>query len=97
MTGKIRLYDYKEKTAILRNCFKLKESTYFVSENYSQQLRFVRSSLWNSCFDERKKGIKARLHYDKLILDGKCYPWYADTGPMMELAYAEQVCHSTPY
>ncbi|XP_064472398.1 uncharacterized protein LOC135386414 [Ornithodoros turicata] len=84
-----RLYDFREKASILRNCNKLKGSTISVSEDFSKKVQHVRKLLWNSCLDDRKNGAKARLVYDKLYLNDKPYCWDLISGSRREYVAAK--------
>lgn len=71
----IKLQDYREKTAILKACPKLKGSEFSVSEDYSKRIRDVRKKLWESASQEKTNGAKVKLVFDKLSIDGDMFGW----------------------
>lgn len=71
----LKVYDYREKIDILRNCRKLKGTAFSVSEDFCDRTRDVRKKLWESAKDERNQGSSVRLVYNKLIVNGVTFEW----------------------
>lgn len=71
----LRLFDYSEKNKILSCCYKLKGTPLSVSEDFSKRVRDMRAHLWHSAANERAKGAKVKLSFDKLKVNDKVYIW----------------------
>lgn len=71
----IKFLDYREKTSVLTNAFKLKGTTMSISEDFSSRVREVRRNLWKSAAEEKRNGAKVKLIYDKLSIDDTLYGW----------------------
>lgn len=65
---------------ILRNCNRLKGTNISVSEDFSRQVQSLRKCLWDSARDERNRGAKVRLVYDKIVVDGSLFYWDLASG-----------------
>lgn len=76
----VRFYNYREKMEILRNCNRLKGTNISVSEDFSRQVQSLRKCLWDSARDERNRGAKVRLVYDKIAVDGSLFYWDLASG-----------------
>lgn len=84
LTGKtrpiiFRLADYRDKSRILSKCSRLKGTNYSVSEDFSKRVAEIRKKLWNSAADEKKKGSKVKLVFDKLKVNNVLYAWNEET------------------
>ncbi|XP_077485464.1 uncharacterized protein LOC144095668 [Amblyomma americanum] len=71
----IKFYDHREKMNILKNCFKLKNGSVSVSEDFSAATRMKRKQLWDSAASNKKNGQKVKLIYDKLKIDNDLFEW----------------------
>lgn len=49
-----------------------------VAEDFSQHVREQRRMLWKTAQDEKEKGAKVKLIYDKLSVNGAMYGWDSD-------------------
>lgn len=81
----IKFLDYREKTNVLSSAFKLKGSTLSLSEDFSKQVRETRRQLWKSSEEERLRGCKTRLVYDKLKVDDVLFAWDERKGSRFRL------------
>ncbi|XP_077492653.1 uncharacterized protein LOC144103827 [Amblyomma americanum] len=75
----IKLTDFRDKMKIMSNCFNLKGTQFSVNEDFSKRVVEIRKNLWNSCADERKNGVKAKLIFDKLKVKNTLYTWNEET------------------
>lgn len=71
----LKLFDFNVKENILRNARKLKGTTISISEDLSIHIRQKRKLLWNSAKEDRDKGEKVVLRFDKLIVGNSSYQW----------------------
>lgn len=71
----LRLYDYREKSEVYKQCSKLKGSGISISDNFSKETLAKRKMLWDSAKQERDSGRHVRLNYDKLHVDSDVYTW----------------------
>ncbi|KAH9361986.1 hypothetical protein HPB48_014925 [Haemaphysalis longicornis] len=62
----LKLLNCRDKTAILKQCRKLKGSEYSISEDYSKTVRDIRKKLWTRTKDNRDHKDKVYLTYDKV-------------------------------
>ncbi|XP_054933596.1 uncharacterized protein [Dermacentor andersoni] len=75
----LRLSDFRDKTKILRNCFMLRGKDISINEDFSKRIAEIRKQLWNSSSEERKRGIKVKLMFDKMKINDVVYGWNEDT------------------
>lgn len=83
--GKIRpvifkLLDWRDKSLILKNGFKLKDTVLSIGEDFSRRIREVRKNLWQRSKIHRDKGEKVYMAFDKLYIDGQTYVWDNEAG-----------------
>lgn len=71
----LRFYDFTEKLTILRNAFKLKDSSISISEDFSAEVRERRRKLWQSAKENRVNGEKVALVFDKLKVGNQLFVW----------------------
>lgn len=71
----IRVFDYKEKVAVFKNCRKLKGTGIAVSDDFCGTTLRKRKKLWESTKAERDRGLKVRLTHDKIVIDNELYVW----------------------
>lgn len=81
----IKFLDYREKTNVLSSAFKLKGSTLSLSEDFSKRIREIRKQLWKSSEEERLRGCKTKLVYDKLKVDNVLFAWDEGKGSRYRL------------
>lgn len=74
----VKFLHFSEKMSVLRNCPKLKGSTISISEDFSLRVRNIRKRLWDSAIENRKKGDKVTLIYNKLKINNTLYVWDAE-------------------
>ncbi|XP_075736414.1 uncharacterized protein LOC142776506 isoform X1 [Rhipicephalus microplus] len=74
----LKLLDSRDKTKILKQCFKLKNADFSIGEDFSVRVREIRRKLWRSCKTNRDNGDKASLVYNKLYINKKEYVWDED-------------------
>ncbi|XP_070386672.1 uncharacterized protein [Dermacentor albipictus] len=71
----LRIGDFREKTKIMNNCYKLKGRKISISEDYSKRVHDIRKKLWNTTVDERKNGAKVKMVFDKMKVNKILYAW----------------------
>ncbi|XP_049267962.1 uncharacterized protein LOC125756943 [Rhipicephalus sanguineus] len=71
----LRLLDTRDKTLIFKQCHKLKNTAISISEDYSQKVCEVRRKLWASAKENRERGDKVSLAFDKLYINNVAYVW----------------------
>nr|XP_047122450.1 uncharacterized protein LOC124805947 [Hydra vulgaris] len=64
----LKLIDFKDKTEILKNSFKLKGKDIYISEDYCMETNLIRKKLRDRMKVERQAGKYAYIPYDKLIV-----------------------------
>lgn len=93
--------DLREKMKALIYFSKLKEIQFSIWVDFSKRAMSMRKNLWNSVVDEKKKGAKVKLMFEKIkinniiyIWDGKNQKWYVCLGPSIK-EYAQYLlkCH----
>lgn len=85
----LKLLDYRDKTAILKQCKKLKGSEYSISEDYSKTVRDIRKKLWTRTKDNRDRKDKVYLTYDKVRINNQLYAWDESRNDIVELSKNE--------
>lgn len=71
---------WKARESVFKNVFKLKGTSYSISEDFSQTVQEKRRHLWNYAKDKREcKENRVCLSYDKLIINGQTFVWDSDT------------------
>ncbi|XP_064469971.1 uncharacterized protein LOC135384713 [Ornithodoros turicata] len=75
----LKLFNYTEKIEILKNCWRLKGSPLSISEDLPLRVRQARKNLMASASDEKSRGCKVRLVYDKLFINDVIYIWNHNT------------------
>ncbi|XP_037501748.2 uncharacterized protein LOC119375606 [Rhipicephalus sanguineus] len=71
----LKLLDYRDKVKILQSCSKLKGSGFSISEDYSFGVRETRRKLWNVTKENRDRGERVRLIFDKVQINGRLFTW----------------------
>uniref|UniRef100_A0A147BIZ2 Myosin light chain kinase n=1 Tax=Ixodes ricinus TaxID=34613 RepID=A0A147BIZ2_IXORI len=87
----LRFGNYNERQNVLRNAKKLKGTRIFINEDFSKNVRMIRKKLWESAKENRERGEKVYLSYDKLKINGVTYAWELDTNQRVELYSAREV------
>ncbi|XP_042150367.1 uncharacterized protein LOC120850684, partial [Ixodes scapularis] len=85
----LKVSDFRDKLAILKNCFKLKGTPISISEDFSKRVVEIRKNLWDSTAEERGRGSKVKLVFDKLRVDNALYAWNEATNERFK-------CHEGP-
>ena len=62
-----KLLDNKEKEEIMNQAFKLKDTGFYIREDYSKETISVRKKLWEDVKNLCKKGKYAVLKYEKIV------------------------------
>lgn len=72
----VNFASYKEKSRVLSEAKKFKGTTYSVEQDYAPETRHIRKRLWEYVkTNNMNEKHRARLNFDKLIVDGKTYRW----------------------
>lgn len=66
---------YKDRCAVLAAAKKLKGSPISLSEDYTVRVRNIRRKLMPFLNEQKQQGKKAKLSYDKLVIEGKSFAW----------------------
>lgn len=66
---------------MLTSGVKLKDTEFFVREDFSRALRVARRKLLEF---GRAQSLKYKLRYDKLFIDGRCYFYDAASGTVLQ-------------
>ncbi|XP_077528033.1 uncharacterized protein LOC144139611 [Haemaphysalis longicornis] len=85
----LKFSNNQDKTKIFKNCSKLKGSGYSISDDFSRTMRDVRKKLWDRTKENRDKGEKVVLVYDKVSINGKLYGWDNNRGDLFGLSKNE--------
>ena len=67
---------------------KLKGTAISINEDFTARVRGIRRSLLPFLKDAKKANKKAKLSYDKLIVDGKPFKWNEETKRPVAIATA---------
>ena len=62
-----KILDHKEKEEIMKRAFKLRDSDFYMREDYSKETILICKNLWEEVENLRKKGKYAFLKYDKIV------------------------------
>lgn len=79
----LKLLDLRDKVTILRNCTKLKGTTFSVGEDFSNRVRYIRKMLWQIAKTKKEAGDKVFLVCDKLKVNEDLYRWDDDTNDIV--------------
>lgn len=60
---------------VLNNCSKLKGTQFIVQEDFSKRGNSARKNLWNSAVDEKRKGARVKLMFNKIKINNTVYAW----------------------
>lgn len=71
----LKFVDYREKIAVLKASPQLKDTDFSLSDDFSKRIREIRKQLWRSAAQEKEKGAKVKLLFDKLSVDGVLFGW----------------------
>ncbi|XP_077550567.1 uncharacterized protein LOC144163644 [Haemaphysalis longicornis] len=71
----LKVSDFRDKMRVLKNCPKLKGTQFSINEDYSKRVVEIRKQLWISSAEERKKGVKVKLIFNKLKVNNVLYAW----------------------
>ncbi|XP_077560605.1 uncharacterized protein LOC144175397 [Haemaphysalis longicornis] len=71
----LKLLNSRDKAKVFKNCHKLKETDFAISEDFSPRVREIRRKLWNSARANKDAGDKVTLSYDKLYINKETFIW----------------------
>ncbi|XP_049523120.1 uncharacterized protein LOC125945415 [Dermacentor silvarum] len=71
----LKLLDGRDKFRILKNCGKLRDTEFSISEDFSPRVQSIRKKLWASTKVNRSNGDKVTLVFDKVRINGTLYFW----------------------
>lgn len=86
-----KLLDAREKTAILKNGFKLKDTEFSIGEDFSRKLRETRKKLWDSAKKNRENKDKVSLAYNKLFINNRVFIWDEGKNERVEIKKHDKV------
>ncbi|XP_077552427.1 uncharacterized protein LOC144166812 [Haemaphysalis longicornis] len=78
----VKFAHYKEKSRVLQSSRKLKETPFFVREDYSARVRLARQKLYSF---GQQSNASFKIRFDKLSIDKKQYTYDAMTDSVVEL------------
>lgn len=81
----LKLHDGRNKSGILKNGFKLKNTDYSIGEDFSRKLREIRKKLWDSAKQNRENKDKVSLVYNKLFINNRVYIWDDEKNDRVEI------------
>lgn len=90
----LKLLDCRDKTRVLKNCFKLKGTTFSISEDFSRPVQQIRKKLWESTKINRDKNDKVFLTFDKVRVNGQLYAWDEDKNDKVLIAKNDVTDHA---
>ena len=64
----LKLLNFQDKTKILNNAKKLRNSGIYINEDFSEATMIIRKNLREQMLAERQKGKYCVLSYDRLII-----------------------------
>ena len=67
-----KLLDYKEKEEIIKRAFKLKDTGFYIRDEYSKETISVCKKLWEDVKNLCKKSKYAVLKYNKIVTHDVC-------------------------
>lgn len=71
----LKLVVGSDKFGILKNCGKLRDTEFSISEDFSPRVQSIRKKLWASTKVNRSNGDKVTLVFDKVRINGTLYFW----------------------
>lgn len=74
---------FKQKEAVIRLCYKLKDTGVSVSEDYAKNVQFARKKLLEFA---RTQGSPFKLRFDKLVIGDKQFHFNYATSHVYEAA-----------
>lgn len=87
----LKLLDAREKTAVLKNGFKLKGTEFSIGEDFSRKLRETRKKLWDSAKENRENKEKVSLAYNKLFINSRVFIWDDEKNERVEIKKYDKV------
>lgn len=91
-----KLLDMRDKSSILKNGHKLKNTNFSIGEDFSKKVRNVRKKLWESAKPNRDKKEKVALAFTKLYINDKAYVWDSDKNERVPLQKNDAMNRSRP-
>lgn len=86
-----KLLDTREKTAILKNGFKLKGTVFLIGQDFFRQLRESRKKLWDSAKQNRENKDNVSLAYIKLFINSRVFIWDDEKNERVEIKKHDKV------
>ncbi|CAN7941763.1 unnamed protein product, partial [Ixodes hexagonus] len=71
----LRLLDFRDKLAILKNCSKLRGTNISINEDFSKRVQVIRKKLLDCTKDNKRAGDRVALVYDKVRINNVLYTW----------------------
>ena len=62
-----KLHSYENKESIMGNVYQLKDTGYYIYEDFSKATLNIRAELWDEVKRVRRKGYYAVIKYDKIV------------------------------
>lgn len=81
----MKLLNYREKTNVLKNGHKLKDSDFRISKNFSMRMRSIRKKIWEAAKPFRDNGSLVRLRFDHAFIDNVRYNWDDNTDTLVRV------------
>ncbi|XP_075534678.1 uncharacterized protein LOC142569037 [Dermacentor variabilis] len=71
----LRVLDFRNKVEIMKIVSKLKGTKFYITEDYSANVRTIHKKLWAATSSFRDHGSVVRLRYDRVFINGVRYRW----------------------
>ena len=62
-----KLHSYEDKESIMRNVYQLKDTGYYINEDFSKATLNIRAELWDEVKRLRGEGYYAVIKYDRIV------------------------------
>ena len=62
-----KLHSYEDKESIMRNVYQLKDTVYYINEDFSKATLNIRAELWDEVKRLRGEGYYAVIKYDRIV------------------------------
>lgn len=79
----MKLLDFQDKVVMLKNCYKLKNTGFRVSEDFSPQVRNIRKRLWEASACYRDNGASVQIRFDHVFIDKVRYDWDSSSNTLV--------------
>ncbi|XP_077540094.1 uncharacterized protein LOC144152631 [Haemaphysalis longicornis] len=81
----MKLLHYREKTNVLKNGHKPKDSDFCISEDFSKRIRSIRKKIWEAAKPFRDNGSMVHLSFDHAFIDKVRYNWDDNTDTLVRV------------